>query len=244
MCIRDSDQAKEIYRWLNEQLVFSYRGNTSAVTDRFLGDNKDAVLRVLKAADSDIVEFSYKDGELTTFHRRNPLLPFDFNTDVYKRQLYEAEGNKAAAYKAFAKAGGASNASYRTKFNARIKQSEVFEGEDIAPEVKALRNMTRYDRNKEYLDQIYYAIGNLYLSRRDTTAAVENYKKAVEQSTRNGIEKAIVQVALGGLYYDLHKYNLAQPCYSEAVPMLPDDYPDLKLLKHRSDCLLYTSRCV
>ena len=77
----DRDKAKEIYRWFNEQLVFSYRGNTSAVTDRFLGDNKDAVLRVLKAADSDIVEFSYKDGELTTFHRRNPSLPFDFNTE-------------------------------------------------------------------------------------------------------------------------------------------------------------------
>ena len=83
----DRDKAKEIYRWFNEQLVFSYRGNTSAVTDRFLGDNKEAVLRVLKAADSDIVEFSYKDGELTTFHRRNPLLPFDFNTE-------ESEGTK------------------------------------------------------------------------------------------------------------------------------------------------------
>lgn len=83
----DRDKAKEIYRWFNEQLVFSYRGNTSAVTDRFLGDNKDAVLRVLKAADSDIVEFSYKDGELTTFHRRNPSLPFDFNTE-------ESEGTK------------------------------------------------------------------------------------------------------------------------------------------------------
>lgn len=83
----DRDKAKEIYRWFNEQLVFSYRGNTSAVTDRFLGDNKNAVLRVLKAADSDIVEFSYKDGELTTFHRRNPLLPFDFNTE-------ESEGTK------------------------------------------------------------------------------------------------------------------------------------------------------
>ena len=83
----DRDKAKEIYRWFNEQLVFSYRGNTSIVTDRFLGDNKDAVLRVLKAADSDIVEFSYKDGELTTFHRRNPSLPFDFNTE-------ESEGTK------------------------------------------------------------------------------------------------------------------------------------------------------
>ncbi len=55
--------------------------------DRFLGDNKDAVLRVLKAADSDIVEFTYKEGELTTFHRRNSALPFDFNTE-------ESEGTK------------------------------------------------------------------------------------------------------------------------------------------------------
>ena len=83
----DREKAKEIYRWFNEQLVFSYRGKTSVAIDRFLGDNKDAVLRVLKAADSDIVEFTYKDGELTTFHRRNPVLPFDFNTE-------ESEGTK------------------------------------------------------------------------------------------------------------------------------------------------------
>jgi len=83
----DREKAKEIYRWFNEQLVFSYRGNASVATDHFLGDNKDAVLRVLKAADSDIVEFTYKDGELTTFHRRNPSLPFDFNTE-------ESEGTK------------------------------------------------------------------------------------------------------------------------------------------------------
>ena len=83
----DREKAKEVYRWFNEQLVFSYRGKTSFAIDRFLGDNKDAVLRVLKAADSDIVEFIYKDGELTTFHRRNPSLPFDFNTE-------ESEGTK------------------------------------------------------------------------------------------------------------------------------------------------------
>ena len=83
----DREKAKEIYRWFNEQLVFSYRGKTSVAIDRFLGDNKDAVLRVLKAADSGIVEFTYKDGELTTFHRRNPALPFDFNTE-------ESEGTK------------------------------------------------------------------------------------------------------------------------------------------------------
>ena len=80
----DRDKAKEIYRYFNEQIVFSYRGNT---TDTFLRDNKDAVLRILRAADSDIVEFSYKNGELTTFHKRNPELPFDFNAE-------ESEGTK------------------------------------------------------------------------------------------------------------------------------------------------------
>lgn len=152
-------------------------------------------------------------------------------------QLYSAEGDATAAYEAYKKAGKSSGASYRTKFNARIKQSEVFQGADITPEVKALRRMTRYDRNKEYLDQIYYAIGNLYLSRRDTANAIANYVLAAEKSTRNGIEKAISQVTLGGLYFDRHRYDLAQPCYAEAVPQLPDNYPDIARIKRRSDVL-------
>lgn len=152
-------------------------------------------------------------------------------------QLYEYTGDKGAAYAAFKRAGNMSGVNYRTKFNARIKQSEVFQGEDIAPEVKALTAMTRFGSNKEYLDQIYYAIGNLYMSRADTVKAIENYEKAVKYSTRNGIDKALAQITLGKVYYTMHEYDKAQPCYSEAVPMLPDNYPDYALLKRRSDVL-------
>lgn len=151
-------------------------------------------------------------------------------------QLYAREGNKQEAYRAFKRAASASVA-YRTQFNARIKQSEVYAGENIKPEVDALKRMTRYDRNKEYLDQIYYAIGNLYLSRQDTASAIDNYKLALEKSTRNGVEKAICQITLGNLYFDRGEYDLAQPCYSEAVPVLPEDYPDRELLSQRSDVL-------
>ncbi len=152
-------------------------------------------------------------------------------------QLYESTGKKELAYKAFDRAGSSNSASYRTKFNARIKQSEVFQGENIEPEVKALRRMVRYDRNKDYLDQIYYAIGNLYLSRGDTAQAIENYALAVEKSTRSGIEKALAQITLGTLYYNRGDYEKAQPCYSEAIPKLPENYPDYKMLKRRSDFL-------
>lgn len=152
-------------------------------------------------------------------------------------QLYALAGERQLAYKAYDKAGSSASASYRTKFNARIKQSEVFDGEDITSEVKALRRMTRYDRNKEYLDQIYYAIGNLYLTRNDTTQAIANYELAVEKSTRDGVDKAMAQLTLGGLYYGLGDYVKAQPCYSEALPRIPDTYPDYKALKRRSDYL-------
>ncbi|MCM1451834.1 MAG: hypothetical protein NC102_06220, partial [Clostridium sp.] len=152
-------------------------------------------------------------------------------------QIYSFLGEKRLAYEAFKKAGASSSASYRTKFNARIKQSEVFEGADISGEVKALRRMAKYDRNKDFLDQIYYAIGNLYLSRGDTASAIENYAQAVAKSTRGGIEKAIAQITLGNLYFDRREYAKAQPCYSEAVPLLPENYPDYKLLKRRSDVL-------
>lgn len=152
-------------------------------------------------------------------------------------QLYEDAGQKEQAYLAFKKAGSNNSSTYRTKFNARIKQSAVFQGNNIKSEVNALKRMTHYDRNKEYLDQIYYAIGNLYLSRLDTAKAVENYKLAAEKSTRNGIDKAISQLTLGNIYFARHKYDLAQPCFAEAVPQLSEDYPDYKAIKKRSDVL-------
>ena len=152
-------------------------------------------------------------------------------------QLYEDIGDKHNAYLAYKQAGSSSGSTYRTKFNARIKQSAVYEGANIASEVKALKRMTRYDRNKEYLDQIYYAIGNLYLSHGDTINAIENYKLAAEKSTRNGVDKAISQLTLGGIYFARRQYDMAQPCYAEAIPLINEDYPNYKMLKKRSDVL-------
>ncbi len=152
-------------------------------------------------------------------------------------QLYEDVGDKRNAYLAYKQAGSSSGTTYRTKFNARIKQSAVYEGANIASEVKALKRMTRYDRNKEYLDQVYYAIGNLYLTHGDTLSAIENYKLAAEKSTRNGVEKAISQLTLGGIYFNRRQYDEAQVCYAEAIPLINDDYPNYKMLKKRSDVL-------
>ena len=219
--------------WLYEAETIIVRIKPDEITD-----GKIAGLYNLDLAELNIRRHNYAEAV-------EPLrLAIKHSSGAQKTRLWFLLGQvlsrldrKEEAYKAYGKAGGASGATYRTRFNARIKQSEVYTGSNIEPEVKALRRMTRYDRNKEYLDQIYYAIGNLYLSRGDTVRAEANYILAAEKSTRNGIDKALAQVKLGGLYYKQHKYELAQPCYSEAVPQLPDNFPGLDTLKRRSDVL-------
>lgn len=152
-------------------------------------------------------------------------------------QVYSRLGDKKMAYEAFRKAGSGASTPYRAKFNARIRQSEVYTGSNIKSEVNALKSMARYERNKEFLDQIYYAIGNLYLSRKDTVDAIKNYALAVEKSTRNGVDKALAAIALGEIYFAQGEYQKAQPLYSEGIPQLNDNYPQYKELKKRSDVL-------
>lgn len=152
-------------------------------------------------------------------------------------QLYEQIGKRAEAYQAFKKAGGGIATSYRTKFNARIKQSEVFAGSDYRSEVKSLKALTRYERNREFLDQIYYAIANLYMSAKDTVPAVQNYLLAVEKSSRQGVDKALAQLALANIFFTQRKYVEAQPYYSEALPLISENYPDYRILQRRSDVL-------
>lgn len=152
-------------------------------------------------------------------------------------QLCEAVGDKSGSYSAYEQAQKGISTSYHTKFNARIRQSNVFSGKNVNLEIDNLKKLARYERNKEYLDQIHYAIGNLYLSKRDTLRAIESYHLAIDESTRGGIEKAVAQIALGEMYYKRHRYDLAQPCYAEAVAVLPESYQGLKEIRRRSDVL-------
>ena len=152
-------------------------------------------------------------------------------------QIQELTGNRQGAYYAFKRAAGGPSTPYRTKFNARIKQSEVFPGNNITKEVKSLKSMAKYQRNSEYLDQIYYAIGNLYLTRKDTFNATQNYMRAIEESQRQDLDMALASLALGNILFSQRKYTEAQPYYSKALPFLSDNYPGIKDIRKRSDVL-------
>lgn len=151
-------------------------------------------------------------------------------------QLQTMLGNRLEAYKAY-KRVIRQNPPYELEFNARIAMTEVMAGGKWKQMVGKLKRMARNDNNKEYLDQVYYAIGNIYMTQKDTVKAIDAYEKGNAKSTRNGIEKGVLLLTLGDIYWAKEDYSNAQRCYGEAIGLLDKDRKDYKQLSERSKIL-------
>ena len=151
-------------------------------------------------------------------------------------QIQQELGNRVEAERAFGKAIGC-HPSYELEFNARIAQTEVMAKGNTKAMISRLRRMAANDNNKDYLDQVYYAMGNIYLMQKDTLKAIGAYEKGNEKATRSGIEKGVLLLTLGNLYWQLEKYNDAQRCYGEAIGLLDKDRKDYQELSERSKVL-------
>ena len=151
-------------------------------------------------------------------------------------QLQASIGNKKEAYKAFRHVIR-QNPPYELAFNARIAMTEVMAKDNAGKMISRLKRMAASDNNKEYQDQIYYAIGNIHLSRKDTLQAITAYEKGNQKSTRNGIEKGVLLLHLGDLYWTKEKFSDARRCYGEAIGLLDKYRKDYQQLANRSKVL-------
>lgn len=151
-------------------------------------------------------------------------------------QIHKHLGNKQQAYEAFGKAIK-QNPPYELEFNARIQQTETVSGNNAPKMLKTLKRMGKDPNNKDFLDQVHYAMGNIYLAQKDTVNAIAQYEKGAELSTRNGIEKGILLLQLGQIYWDRTKYVDAQRCYSEAIGLIDKEHKDYDMVNLRSTIL-------
>ena len=151
-------------------------------------------------------------------------------------QLQEAVGNRQEAVRAYRKVTS-QNPPYEVEFNARIAMTEVASASQSKKMIGRLKRMAASDKNKDYLDQVYYAIGNIYMSRSDTASAISAYERGAAKATRAGIEKGVLLLRLGDIYWNMERYSDAQRCYGEAIGLLDKDRKDYEQLSERSKVL-------
>ena len=151
-------------------------------------------------------------------------------------QLYAKAGNKKEAYKSFGKTISQSPP-YEFEFNARIRQTETATDENHKKTLRKLKRMAKSDKNVDYQAQIYYAIGNLHLSKGDTTEAIKAYETGVASGASSGYGTGMLHLSLARIYWKKEKFSKSHDNYNKAMSMLNEETPGFDEIKFRSSAL-------
>lgn len=131
------------------------------------------------------------------------------------------------------------NPPYEYEFNAGINLAGVADlshgdAEDL---MKSLRKMLRDSKNKDYLDQIYFALGEIQKRLGNTDEALKYWAQSASSSTNNQKQKARAYLALGEYYYARPEYMTAYMYYDSASNLIDERFPDYALISRRTSDL-------
>ena len=149
-------------------------------------------------------------------------------------QVCKAAGDNALSTKYFTKVLRM-NPPYDLEFNAGINLAGVADithgdAEDL---MKSLRRMLRDSKNKDYLDQIYFALGELEQRMGNTGEALKLWSQAAASSTVNTRQKARSYLALAEHYYGQPDYMKAWLYYDSASYLIDNRFPGYDLISRR-----------
>jgi len=153
-------------------------------------------------------------------------------------QLFERTGELKKASDAFEQVIQM-NPDYEMAFNAKISRALAYQqgfgqAEDIEQE---LVRMIRDDKNIDYQDQIYFALGNLMAKEGKRDQAIQYYGKSALVSTTNTRQKTRSYLTLADLYYQQPDYPNAQAFYDSTLLTMDADYPGYAALVSKTKTL-------
>ncbi|MBG0860826.1 MAG: tetratricopeptide repeat protein [Bacteroidales bacterium] len=153
-------------------------------------------------------------------------------------QLNEQTGNPSDAISLYRKVIKM-NPPYDVVFNARINIAGVFDVSSGNPgEIsRELEKMLKDSKNKEFLDQIYFALGNLSMKEGNEAEALEFFRKSASAPSRNQNQKGRSYLALANYFYNKPDFIRAGKYYDSTVYFLSEKHPDYQLLKLKSQDL-------
>ena len=139
-------------------------------------------------------------------------------------QLQREVGDSDAAIETFSKVADM-RVPYELEFQANIQQAMTYErtGGSSDAIVELLEKMLNDDKNKEYLDQIYYALADVALEDRIRNEGIYYLERSVYTSQGNSRQLGKSYLRLADLHMeDLH-YEVAQAYYDSALVHMPED---------------------
>ncbi|MFO7868424.1 MAG: tetratricopeptide repeat protein [Bacteroidales bacterium] len=152
-------------------------------------------------------------------------------------QLYEEIGNSEKAIETYTKVEKM-NSTYEMTFQARVHKATAYEGGGRSAQIKSqLKKLRNDEKNKEYKDQIYYALANVYYQEHDEDEALKYYTLSLEHSHSESFQKAMSYLAIGKIFVSKNNYIAAAPYYDSCMMVLPDDYRNYHTVSNMNQSL-------
>nr|WP_139377447.1 gliding motility protein [Daejeonella lutea] len=129
-----------------------------------------------------------------------------------------------------------SNAPFDMAFNANLNRISIRDEQNgnKVSRSQQLRSLLKDDKNKDFVDQIYFQIGNSYAAENDMEKAIENYNLSVKNSTKNLIQKGLSYQKLAQIYFDQSDFIRSKAYYDSTLAALPKTYPDYALINTKA----------
>jgi tetratricopeptide (TPR) repeat protein len=149
-------------------------------------------------------------------------------------QLYEKSGNDSEASKYYQMVPKY-HPSYDMEFNAKINHARLHDVKngDTKAIKKELARMIKDEKNKEFLDQIYYALAEIVYKEKDIPLAINYLDKSIQESVSNNGQKALSYLKRADIYFEKTNYKEAEANYDSTMTVLPKDYPDYDLIAEK-----------
>ena len=153
-------------------------------------------------------------------------------------QIHQELGEYEAAYKQFDKVVRM-NPDYELLFNALLSRARAFNPEhhDASSLIDEINKMLKDEKNKDYNDQIYFALADIYLKEGQKNEAIENLINATQHNYGNDQQQSHAHLALADLYFDDAHYISSQVHYDTALTFLNQTHPDYELLQKKRTSL-------
>lgn len=130
------------------------------------------------------------------------------------------------------------NPSYEMAFNAKIKRATLFTGGKSFKSIRSeLLDMLKDDKNIEYQDQIYYALGELEMKNNNVYQAIQYYQLSAATSINNTNQKALTYLALANIFFERSDYKESQAYFDSAVVSLDPEFPGYTELARKNQYL-------
>ncbi len=128
------------------------------------------------------------------------------------------------------------NPAYDMAFSARIQLIALSQkqGDELKRELIKLSKDTK---NSDYLDQLYFTLGNMERKEGNMDKAIEYFTLSAKYSKGNSNQKGMSYLVLADYYFGKADYTRAQAYYDSSYNSLDNTYPDFQRIEQKAKFL-------